>query len=221
MHVSRHRLVLTAIGTCFIIAFLVPNIPGLTPRLKSTEYDKAFSVTEVESHSATAGTSPLVKELQSAQIIPDVVDGIEISGDVMLTVKYGESEVINGMSLTPQQAANAPIVEILGQDLYTLVMVDPDAPSPQNPSVREWLHWMVVNIPQGSFTEGETVVTYSAPTPPEGRHRYVVLLYKNTEGEHIKVPPPAERGRFQARELSRRYNLGNPIAATYFYSEKQ
>jgi phosphatidylethanolamine-binding protein (PEBP) family uncharacterized protein len=30
---------------------------------------------------------------------------------------------------------------------YTLLMVDPDAPSPDNPAMREWLHWIVTNIP--------------------------------------------------------------------------
>jgi large subunit ribosomal protein L35 len=32
-------------------------------------------------------------------------------------------------------------------NLYTLLMVDPDAPSRENPVKRSWLHWMVVNIP--------------------------------------------------------------------------
>ena len=29
---------------------------------------------------------------------------------------------------------------------YTLVLVDPDAPSPSNPSFREYLRWMVIDI---------------------------------------------------------------------------
>ena len=29
---------------------------------------------------------------------------------------------------------------------YTLLMVDPDAPFPENPFLKYWLHWMVVDI---------------------------------------------------------------------------
>lgn len=29
-------------------------------------------------------------------------------------------------------------------------MVDPDAPSPSEPTLREWLHWIVVDIPEGA-----------------------------------------------------------------------
>ena len=39
---------------------------------------------------------------------------------------------------------------------YTLMMVDPDAPSRRNPTNREWLHWLVVNIPGGNVKMGET-----------------------------------------------------------------
>lgn len=39
---------------------------------------------------------------------------------------------------------------------YTLMMVDPDAPSRHNPKNREWLHWLVVNIPGGKVKMGET-----------------------------------------------------------------
>jgi phosphatidylethanolamine-binding protein (PEBP) family uncharacterized protein len=31
--------------------------------------------------------------------------------------------------------------------LFTLVMVDPDAPSPDHPTMAQWLHWIVANIP--------------------------------------------------------------------------
>ena len=38
---------------------------------------------------------------------------------------------------------------------YTIVMADPDAPSRKNPTKREWLHWMVVNIPGNKLNMGE------------------------------------------------------------------
>jgi hypothetical protein len=49
------------------------------------------------------------------------------------------------------QAAHAPSLEYAAAPgkRYTLLMVDPDAPSPDNPAMREWLHWIVTNIPGG------------------------------------------------------------------------
>ena len=38
---------------------------------------------------------------------------------------------------------------------YTLIMTDPDAPSRENPKMREWHHWLVVNIPGNKVAEGE------------------------------------------------------------------
>ncbi len=38
-------------------------------------------------------------------------------------------------------------------------MSDPDAPSPEHPSHREWLHWIVADIPGGAkdIAEGTQV----------------------------------------------------------------
>ena len=115
----------------------------------------------------------------------------------------------------------------LTEDAPTLlqVMVDPDAPSPDDRKWGEYLHWIVTNIP-GSFSatcqselarcvcwslqgfqnwnvegrevrrcpclierllplrvpefcrESNEVVSYTGPAPPEGRHRYIFVLYK-------------------------------------------
>ena len=41
-----------------------------------------------------------------------------------------------------------PEISIKGSEAtFTLLMVDPDAPSPHDPKFRNWLHWMVINIP--------------------------------------------------------------------------
>ncbi|KMZ70821.1 hypothetical protein ZOSMA_193G00520 [Zostera marina] len=39
-------------------------------------------------------------------------------------------------------------------------MVDPDAPNPSNPTLREYLHWMVTDIPgtlDSSYGKEETI----------------------------------------------------------------
>lgn len=52
------------------------------------------------------------------------------------------------------QAARAPTVSFGGTagTFYTLIMVDPDAPSPDSPTMAQWIHWIVANIPGESRT---------------------------------------------------------------------
>ena len=63
---------------------------------------------------------------------------------------------------------------------YTLLMVDPDAPTRQSPKFKEWMHWMVVNIPGNNVSQGEEKVGYVGAGPPKdtGLHRYVFMVFK-------------------------------------------
>ncbi|XP_048436599.1 protein HEADING DATE 3A-like isoform X5 [Pyrus x bretschneideri] len=82
------------------------------------------------------------------RVVGDVLDPFTRS--VSLRVTYGTKEVNNGCELKPSQVVQQPRVDIGGDDLrtfYTLVMVDPDAPSPSDPNLKEYLHWLVTDIP--------------------------------------------------------------------------
>lgn len=58
-------------------------------------------------------------------------------------------------------------------DLYTIIMVDPDAPYPNDPKFKYFLHWFVVN-------NTEELMNYTPPNPPSDsdNHRYCVFVYK-------------------------------------------
>ena len=46
------------------------------------------------------------------------------------------------------QMQEEPEIAIKGSEAtFTLLMVDPDAPSPHAPKFRNWLHYLVTNIP--------------------------------------------------------------------------
>ncbi|ONK56842.1 uncharacterized protein A4U43_C10F13670 [Asparagus officinalis] len=83
------------------------------------------------------------------QIIGDVVDPFVKSAS--MRVVFGDKEVTNGTRLRQIDVASPPRVTIEGRDastLYTVVMVNPDAPTPTNPTHREYLHWLVTDIPE-------------------------------------------------------------------------
>ena len=59
-------------------------------------------------------------------------------------------------------------------------MTDPDAPSRSKPVGREWVHWVVGNIPGNDVAKGDHLKGYVGSGPPKGtgKHRYVLALYK-------------------------------------------
>lgn len=74
---------------------------------------------------------------------------------------------------------------------YTLMMVDPDAPTRTNPTLREVRHWLVVNIPESTVDSGDEVTAYRGSGPPKGTglHRYIFLVYKQPGGIIVHDEP--------------------------------
>lgn len=121
------------------------------------------------------------------------------------------------------QAHAEPKVEIEGAapaDLYTLIASDPDAPDPDNPIRREYLHWIVTNIGGNNVASGNPVTSYMGPAPPIGTHRYVFALFKQPNQTPLQIKEPDSRANFVMREFAKQYSLGEPVAATYFLSTK-
>eukprot|EP00124_Ichthyophonus_hoferi_P004236 Ihof_evm2s443 gene=Ihof_evmTU2s443 len=114
-------------------------------------------------------------------IVPDMFP--ETFQAPCLDFKWGRLIGKSGRVLRPAQTKNIPEIYIPNSKkghLYTLVMSDPDAPSRANPFLREFVHWIVVNIPGGDVEKGTTIAEYISPLPPKdtGLHRYVFVAYK-------------------------------------------
>ncbi|KAI9084017.1 hypothetical protein K1719_034013 [Acacia pycnantha] len=164
-----------------------------------------------------AGGDPLVL----GRIIGDVLDPFDNS--VNLRVSYANRDIYNGSDLRPSHVVSQPRVTIGGDDLrnfYTLVMIDPDAPSPSDPNLREYLHWLVTDIPATTGVSfGQEVVTYESPRPVMGIHRFVLVLYRQLGRDTVYAP--AWRQNFNNRQFSQLYNLGAPVAALYFNCQRE
>eukprot|EP00253_Pinus_taeda_P007288 PITA_07288 len=164
----------------------------------------------------------LTEPLRVAKIIGDVVDMFTPS--VKLVVSYGPNQVRNGHELTPSAIVCTPRVEVGGSDMqtfFTLIMTDPDAPNPSNPIQREYLHWIVTDIPattEASF--GRELVSYEVPNPVIGVHRYAFALFKQAARQTVLVPP-ASRLNFCTRDFADTNGLGLPVAAVYFDARKE
>ncbi|RYQ88155.1 hypothetical protein Ahy_B09g095531 isoform B [Arachis hypogaea] len=132
---------------------------------------------------------PIVSKdpLVVGRVIGDVLDPFESS--IPIRVTYNNRDVCNGCEFKPSQVVHQPRVAIGGVDLrnlYTLVAVNPDAPSPSNPSLREHLHWLVTDIPattgpsfgwRQNFNTREFAELYNLGSP-------VAALYYNIQREN-------------------------------------
>ena len=100
-----------------------------------------------------------------------------------ITVSYqgGKKIISYGDELTKQETATEPEIsfEKTPGKLYTIMMVDPDAPSRKNPTNRHWLHLLIVNL--STKSKGDIINKYEGPSPPEGVHRYYVCVLEQKD----------------------------------------
>ncbi|EYU39481.1 hypothetical protein ABFS83_06G201200 [Erythranthe nasuta] len=154
-------------------------------------------------------------------VIGDVLD--QFAASITLRIVYNNREVNNGGDFRPSHIVNQPRVDIGGDDFrtfYTLVMVDPDAPSPSDPNLREYLHWMVTDIPGSTGTNfGQEIVCYESPRPSMGIHRMIFILFRQLGRETVYAPE--WRQNFNTRDFAETYNLGSPVAAVYFNCQRE
>ncbi|XP_054726080.1 phosphatidylethanolamine-binding protein homolog F40A3.3-like [Anastrepha obliqua] len=163
--------------------------------------------------------------MEANGIIPDIID---TKPKALLEVNYPSGVKADlGKELTPTQVKDQPTVTWKAESdaLYTLVMVDPDAPSRAEPTYREILHWLVINIPANKVAEGQTVAEYVGSGPPEGTglHRYIFLVFKQPAKidttKFISKTSREGRLKVKTRDYIAKYNLGEPVAGNFYQAQ--
>lgn len=153
----------------------------------------------------------LYKNLNLGDILPSISNwngrhSSDLFPSVALSIRYTPTadnqdcidfDVNGGNILTATTALHAPIVTYNCRKnglapYFTLVLTDPDVPSRVKPSMRESIHWVVMNIPSNRVEEGVVVLPYVGAAAPygSGLHRYVYLLYQQTavlSPEHLAI----------------------------------
>lgn len=147
----------------------------------------------------------------------------------------------------PQIFANASQYNSLASynGQYLLLMVDPDAGTPQNPNSRFLLHWMAQNVQVGQIpnipagfsqaTNGlrtmivtQSYVPYLPPAPgtDSSAHRYLIYAFQQPQGFQIpsqfsNLAGGQNRQNFDLNGFISSANLNRPAAANYFYVSRQ
>lgn len=167
------------------------------------------------------------RRMEQHGIVPDV---IRVAPKEECVVVFDKGvQVCRGNVLTPTQVRYQPEVNWVYEKgaYYTLCMTDPDAPSRKDPKYREWHHWLVTNIPENKVDKGTILSEYIGSGPPKdsGKHRYVYLVYKQSKGkmkfdEHVLDNKSANgRNNFKIAKFAKKYELGDPIAGTFYFAE--
>nr|ANS56329.1 TFL1-like protein [Cephalotaxus sinensis] len=164
----------------------------------------------------------LIRPLKLGGVIGDVLD--VFTPTIKMSVVYNTNlQVKNGFEFMPSSISAPPKVDVVDGDLttfFTLIMTDPDAPSPSNPTGREYLHWMVTDI-RGTTSnyDGRDILSYEIPRPMIGIHRYVFTLFE--QNERGTVEPPPSRHHFSTRNFAESNGMGLPVAAVYFNAQRE
>lgn len=137
----------------------------------------------------------------------------------LLKIKYNDKPIPYGQHLTIDFTKAAPTVlfDFPKGSLYTTIMIDPDAPSPTDPNKRDFLHWLIVN-------NDDTIVSYYGPHPPEGLHRYYILIFEQKSTFDSKTMRQNindhTRRNFDTNKFIDQYLVLPPIAKMKFLVEK-
>nr|XP_018902371.1 PREDICTED: protein D2-like isoform X1 [Bemisia tabaci]XP_018902372.1 PREDICTED: protein D2-like isoform X1 [Bemisia tabaci] len=107
---------------------------------------------------------------------------------------------------------------------YTAMLVGLDEPSVQTPVHREYLYWLVTNIPICKILNGHVIAEYQQPKPENntGLHRYVYIVYRQPCGEmiyrekHIDKRDIEPRYNFSNRKFADKYGYAGPYAVNFF-----
>ncbi|KAL1706578.1 phosphatidylethanolamine-binding protein [Schizophyllum commune] len=119
---------------------------------------------------------------------------------------------------------------------YTVVMLDPDAPSRENPLFRSFRHWVITGLKASADTSTTTnnlaalkmktaTTPYRppGPRPGSGLHRYTFLLFQEPAADSFAIPEGApeygaaleERRSWNGVEFGEKYGL-KLVAANFF-----
>ncbi|XP_072154834.1 protein D3-like [Bemisia tabaci] len=161
-------------------------------------------------------------------VMPDVIDE---TPKYLTEILYGEEDMVYfGNKINPDYCSAPPEMKWPAdpKKFYTLLMVDPDHPSRLNPTDREFLLWLLVNIPGHKRLLGHTIAEYRPPEPDPGTgpHRFIYVVYEQPTGKIKSKEPYSDvfqndsRQNFNTKEFAKKYEFGPPFAVNFFLGEK-
>ena len=88
------------------------------------------------------------------------------------------------------------------------------------PENREFLHWLLANVPGAALSKGNSMADYMGPAAPPhtGLHRYIFLVY--SQSDKFQAKEVAHRSGFHSREFAKEHGL-HLVGVNWFKSQYQ
>ncbi|OMJ19285.1 OV-16 antigen [Smittium culicis] len=173
--------------------------------------------------SQTFNSAAIYEALDEGDIIDDVLPE-SFAPITNLDVTYANRQMTFGNEYFPynNETDTFPTVNYNSNanDLYTLALVDPDAPSRANPTRAQVVHFLSINIKGNDTQSGYSGSLTYLPTRPFvgcGRKRFVFVLARQA-GVLANSVVPASRPGFNIANFAAQNQL-TLIGANYFEAE--
>ncbi|XP_038067956.1 39S ribosomal protein L38, mitochondrial-like [Patiria miniata] len=163
-------------------------------------------------------------------IFRDLFDRADFLPQVTLRISYDVQEdvtvpVHSGNFVAPTEAFQAPAVffDSPEDNLWTLLLANPDGHLLDNN--KEYIHWLVGNIPGNQLGQGDEIFDYLPPFPAQGTgyHRFVFVLFQQdgrVDYSNAAVSLPCRKLQertFETLEFYRQYqDMITPAGLAFF-----
>ncbi|KAH7074195.1 phosphatidylethanolamine-binding protein [Paraphoma chrysanthemicola] len=171
-------------------------------------------------------SNSLLTSLKSANLLPSKIIPDNFTPSVNLAVNFPAISPSEGSFVRVSQVKEAPTISISSPSSepsaqsFTFMLIDPDAPTPDDPKFSYWRHWVVTSMSSSNLdasnilASGKTLTQYLAPGPKDesGPHRYLFLLFKEPEGLSLEKTDVGgeefvDRRSFGAKEFVEKWGL--------------
>ncbi|KAF4970332.1 hypothetical protein FSARC_2588 [Fusarium sarcochroum] len=147
-------------------------------------------------------SNALSSSLAEAKLVPGVAASLipeDFKPTTNLKVSFDGKAVELGNLLRASDCKRSPSIQFdqdpnaPGDATYLLLLVDPDAPTPDDPKFAFWRHWVLPGLRPLSGTDAVAQVQpalteYLGPGPKDDSkpHRYLLLLYRQPTSLDLK-----------------------------------
>lgn len=181
---------------------------------------KSIFITIVLISIAKSSSAGVAETFKASKIVDDLISQ---APDFLLNVQFDCGVTTLGNKFAPIQVRNRPNItwkDVNEDAFYTIIMTDSEGKG------KEWLHWLIANIPGNNVEKGTVITAFFPSAPPKdtGEHLYVFLLFKqpakiNFEGEVLTSTFQMDgRDKFSTKEFVAKHKLGSPLAGNFYFA---
>lgn len=161
----------------------------------------------------------LMQRIEQHHVIPDTMPTLDPRADVQMQFLTPNRRWVEpGEWIANDVCERLPLFKVVdfsatADQLYSVVIVNPDAPDLDRDSFKTQLHFAAVNVaaspgsPVCNFTDASILADYRPPFPEKNAPHYRMCVWVFRQAERLSVPEIPARDYFDIRNFANRNNL--------------